>query len=238
MTVEINAKEFVDWLFTVPVQKSMKPMRAAQATAVSRRLAELAHSKPELNFLWGLATDVWKQTMFLPDGRVATNEECTEFLREFKPYFLNHDLDTAFAAIAETLDVKGPRIPRDPTMVDYRTVERMLYVPAQVKIKRSGKKPPPDDLSERIGIAVHVMTEAQCTRPAAAVAAALRKSDVLPEYCTVAHVTSRYKARGARNPLWKETIPFWLESYWRCLHPELVDTHPQPPEFVFLKCDC
>jgi hypothetical protein len=132
LIVEINAKEFVDWLFGLPLKKLIKPMRAAQAIAVARRLAELANSQPEFYFLWDLAADVWRLLLFVPDGRVATNEQCTRFLNDYRPYFLNRDLKTAVAAIDKTADVQGPRIARNPDQIEYR-----LERPVPLRASRS-----------------------------------------------------------------------------------------------------
>jgi len=243
LIVEINAKEFVDWLFQLPLKKLIKPMRAAEAIAVARRLAELAHSHPELKFLWDLAIDVWRLLIFIPEGRVATNASCTHFLNDYGPYFLNHDVKGAVAAIEKTAEVQGPRIARNRNRVEYRIERAVLYAPAVAYGRRTSRRPPADDISERIGAAIDAMTEAKCGRPIASVADSIRRSGLLSkEYCTISHITSRNKSTGPRMPLSKQECPTWLTSYWHTLHPEYISKSVADPEwperFVFIRCDC
>jgi hypothetical protein len=243
LIVEINAKEFVDWLFGLPLKKLIKPMRAAQAIAVARRLAELANSQPEFYFLWDLAADVWRLLLFVPDGRVATNEQCTRFLNDYRPYFLNRDLKTAVAAIDKTADVQGPRIARNPDQIEYRLERPVPYAPAVVSGPRTSRRPPADDISERIGVAVDAMTEAKCGRPAASVVDSIARSGLLSkEYCTISHITSRSKSSYPRASLTKQEGSIWLMSYWHAQHPEYVSKSVADPEwperFVFTQCDC
>jgi len=243
LIVEINAKEFIDWLFRLPRKKLMKPVRASDAVAVARRLAELANTQPELSFLWDLATDVWRLLLFVPDGRVATNARCTQFLNDCSPYFLNRDLKAAVAAIEKTADVQGPRFPRNPNQIEYRIERPVLGAPAMTSGPRTSRRPPADDISERIGVAIDAMTEANCGRPVASVVDCVRNSRLLPEeYCTISHITSRSKSPYRRAPLTQQEGSIWLMSYWRTLHPEYVSKSVADPEwperFVFLKCDC
>jgi hypothetical protein len=243
LIVEINAKEFVGWLFSLPVKKLMKPVRANDAIAVARRLAELANSEPELNFLWGLAADIWKFLIHIPDGRVATNEQCSRFLDEFGPYFPAHDLKAVQRAIENAAQVEVPKMCHNPNQLEYRIERPVPYAPFLTYGPRRSKRPLADDISERIGVAIDAMTEAKCSRPVASVADALRRSGLLPgEYCTVPHVTSRSKSLGARIPLSQQESPDWLMPYWLKLYPEYVSKNVADPEwperFVFMKCDC
>lgn len=240
MIVELNAKEFLGWLFRLPTKKLIRPLRAAQAIAVARRLAEIADSQPELS---GLATDVWKLLLRLPVGKFATNAQCVRFIEDYAPYFLAHDLKAALAAIAMTADVPAPRMAGNPNQIEYRVERPVLYAPAVVYGPQTSRRPPADDLSERIGVAVDVMTEAKCRRPVAIVADSLKGSGLLPEaYCTVSHVSSRSKSLGPRTPLSQQQNPVWLMCYWHALHPEYVSksfADPEWPErFVFTQCDC
>jgi len=82
LTVEIKAKEFVDWLFKLPSKKLIKPLRPGNVVAVGRRLAGLAVTQPDMNFLLGLAQDIWSLLIQVPEGRIATNEECERFLHD------------------------------------------------------------------------------------------------------------------------------------------------------------
>jgi hypothetical protein len=242
LTAKIHAKDFVEWLFKLPPKKLTKPMRAADLIAVSRRLGELANAKPELNFLRDLAADIWKLLIYLPDGRIATNEQCLRFLDEFEPFFADHDLKSALAAIEKAGDVPLRRFSKDSRIAEYRIVRSVAFVPALVQGPKSSKKPPTDDISERIGVAIDAMTEAKCKRPIASVVDAARASGLLPATsCTVSHITSRNRSHGARIPLSQQQDPIWLMSYWHSLHPEYASksvADPEWPKFVFLKCDC
>jgi hypothetical protein len=44
LIVEVNAKQFIDWLLQLPSKKLMKPLEANKVVAVGRRLAELEAS--------------------------------------------------------------------------------------------------------------------------------------------------------------------------------------------------
>ena len=240
MIVELNAKEFVEWLWRLPAKRLIRPLRAAQVIAVARRLALLADSQPELS---GLATDVWRLLLRVPDGKVATNAQCARFLEDYAPYFLAHDLKAALAAIARTADVPAPRMAGNPNQIEYRIQRPVLYAPAVFYGPRTSRRPPADDLSERIGVAIDAMTEAKCTRPVAIVADSLKRSRVLPEaYCTISHITSRSKSLGPRTPISHQESPVWLTFYWHTLHPEYASktvADPEWPErFVFTQCDC
>jgi hypothetical protein len=242
LTVEINAKSFVEWIFRLPLKKLTKPMRAADWIAVSRRLGELAKAKPEFNFLSDLAADIWKLLVYLPDGPRASNERCMRFLDEFEPFFPTHDLKKALAALKDADDVPVQRFSKGARVAEYRIVESIPFVPAVVQGPKRSKRPPTDDISERIGVAIDAMKEAECSRHLARVAEALEPSELLPaEYCTIPHITSRYKSLGARIPLSQQEVPMWLMSYWHSLHPEYASktwADPEWPQFVFQKCDC
>jgi hypothetical protein len=242
LIVEINAKKFVDWLLGIPTKKLMKPVRAAEVVSVSRRLAELASSNMERNFLWELTADVWRLLIRVPEGKVAANEECVRFLEDFRPFFPKHDWPKVLDVLKTTGDVQVPRFSRNPK-VEYRIEKPTLHVPAYTGGPRMRRKQPTDDISERISVAVDAMTEAHCTRPLAVVAVALRDSGLLPkEYSTVQHVRSRNKTRSDRVPLAQQEVPIWLMSYWHSLNPEYalktVADPEWPKKFVFRKCDC
>ncbi len=240
MIVEINAKEFVDWLLRLPAKKLIRPMRAAEAVAVARRLAELADSQAELR---GLITDVWSLALRVPDGKIASNAECERFLQDYAPYFPNHDLKAALAAIKKTADVPTPRMARNPNQIEYRIERPVPFAPAAVYGPRTSRRPAVDDLSERIGVGIDAMTEAKCRRPVVVVADSLKTIGIVPEaYCTISHVTSRAKSLGSRTPLLHQQPPVWLMCYWHTLHPEYFSKTAADPEwperFVFTQCDC
>jgi hypothetical protein len=243
LVIQINAKEFVDWLFKPPVKRRMKPVQASEAIAVARILAELANSQSELNFLWDLAAEIWRQLIYLPEGRVATNEQCGRFLDQFGPYFPGHDLKRAQRALEKTAHIKGARISRNSSRLEYRAEKPVPHAPSVVYGPRTSKRPPADDISERIGVAMKAMTEAGCSRPAASVGDALRKAKLLPApYCTVTHVISRREALRAGKPQSLQEISIWLICYWDSLHPESTlktAADPEWPEsFVFERCNC
>jgi hypothetical protein len=149
-------------------------------------------------------------------------------------------LKTAVAAIDKTADVQGPRIARNPDQIEYRLERPVPYAPAVVSGPRTSRRPPADDISERIGVAVDAMTEAKCGRPVASVVDSIRRSGLLSEeYCTISHITSRSKSSYRRASL---TGSIWLRSYWHTLHPEYVSKSVADPEwperFVFTQCDC
>ena len=242
MIVEVDPKHFVDWLFRLPRKKLMRRLRANEVIAVGRRLTEeLAYARPDLN-LDRLAVDIWK-LLVPPQGRVATNEQCLRFFDDFRPYFLGTDLTEAFASLKRSTEVQVSRTPSDPGRLEYRIESPILFVPAAVYGPKTSKRPPGDDVSDRIGTAIDAMTEARCTRPMAYVADALRKTKLLPaQYCSVSHVASRNKALGPRKPLTRQEVPIWLFSYWHSQHPEYVSKTSAdlewPERFVFAKCDC
>jgi hypothetical protein len=240
LIVEIKAKEFVDWLLRLPAKKLIRPMRADAAVAVARRLAELVNSQPELR---GLIADVWSLALRVPDGKIATNAQCLRFLEDYSPYFTAHNLQAALAAIAQTADVPSPRMARNPNQIEYRIERPVAFAPAAVYGPRTSKRPPVDDVSERIGVAIEAMTEAKCRRPVASVSDSLRATGLLPEtYCTISHVTSRAKSLGPRSPLLDQGNLAWLMCYWHNLHPEYFSKTAADPEwperFVFTQCDC
>jgi hypothetical protein len=240
LTVELNAKKFVEWLLRLPPKKLIRPMQASEAVAVARRLAELADSQPEF---WALASDICALLLRVADGKIATNAQCERFLRDYAPYFSNHNLTAALAAIKKTTDVPTPRMARNPNQIEYRIERPVAFAPAAVYGPRTSRRPPADDVSERIGVAIDAMTEAKCRRPAAVVADSLRTFGILPkEYCTISHVTSRSKSLGPRTPLLHQETPAWLMSYWRTLDPEHSSKSAADPEwperFVFKQCDC
>jgi hypothetical protein len=243
LIVEFNAKEFVDWLFMLPSKRLMKPIRAAEAVAVARRLGELANSKPELNFLWRIAEDIWKFLNHVPDGKVATNEQCAVFLADFSPYFPAHDLKTAITVIENAPDIAVPRMSRNPNQVEYRIERPTRFAPAALYGPRTSKRPPVDDISVRIGIAVDAMTEADCSRPTASVADAARRCGLLPsQYCTSPHIISRIKRLAGHTRLSLKEPDIWLMSYWYTKYPEYLSKSVADPEwperFVFMKCNC
>jgi hypothetical protein len=245
LIAEIDAKEFVEWLLRLPAKKRIRPMQSDEITAVARRLGELAISQPESNVLTGLATDVWKQLLLrVPDGRVATNSECVRFLEEYAPCFLNHDVKAAIAAIQKGTVAQGTHVRRKPNQIEYVIEDRVLLVPSAERRTRTGGRPPADDRSERIGVAVDAMTKAECSRPIAIVTDSMKRSGrFLKEYCTIPHVTSRSKSTRIWLPLSKQQMcDNWHRIYWYTLHPEHVsipDTDPEWVErFVFTKCDC
>ena len=230
----------MEWLLRLPLKKLIRPMRAAEAVAVARRLAELADSQPELR---GLIADVWSLALRVPDGKIATNAQCTHFLEDYAPYFPNHDLTAALAAIKKTAEVATPRMARNPNQIEYRIERPVAFAPAVVYGPRTSRRPAADDLSERIGVAVEAMKEAKCRRPVAVVTDSLRTFGILPkEYCTISHVTSRSKSLGTRKQLLQQENPAWLMSYWRTLYPEHRSKSAADPEwperFVFTQCDC
>jgi hypothetical protein len=242
LILEVDPKHFVDWLFRLPRKKLMRRRRANEVIAVGRRLTELAYARPDLN-LDRLALDVWKLLVHLPDGRVATNEQCLRFFDDFGPDFLGTDLTDALAALKRSAEVRVSRTPNDLKRLEYRIESPVLFVPSAVYGPKTGKRPPADDISERIGAANDAMKAARCTRPVAYVADALRETKLLPaEYCSISHVTSRNKALGSRIPLTRQEVPIWLFSYWQSQHPEYISKTSADPEwperFVFTKCDC
>jgi hypothetical protein len=242
LMVEVNAKQFVDWLLHLPTKKLMNPVRAADVTSVGRRLAELAYAKPELNFLSTLACDVWRLLINLPEGEVATNDDCIRFLEDFAPYLCSLDLRKAVAAIKSAPKVKAAKMSGNLKQLEYRMERPVLFAPAAFLGPRK-RKPPADDISERLGGVTDAMTAAQCTRPVAYVTEALRNSGLLEDhYCTIRHVGSRIKKLGARIPLERQEVSPWLLAYWHSRHPEYVSKTSGDPEwperFVFMKCDC
>lgn len=243
MIVKVNAKEFVDWLLHLPPMKRMKPMRATDVISVGRRLAELAHAKPELSFLSGLAFDVWRLLVHLPQGKVASNSDCIRFLENFAPYLPSHDLKAAVRTLRRTSGVKTTKIDQNPNQLEYRTELLIPFAPAAFFHPKRSKRPPVDDISERIGVSAYAMTKARCTHPITYVANALKKSEFLPgSYCTVSHVGSRIKKLGVPIPLTQQDVFPWLFAHWHNHYPghasKAQASLEWPESFVFKKCDC
>jgi hypothetical protein len=109
--------------------KLIRPMRAAEAVAVARRLAQLTESHPEL---WALATDVCALMLRVPDGKIATNAQYERFLKDYAPYFANYDLTVALAAIDKTADVSTSRTTGNPNQIEYRIERPVAFAPAVV----------------------------------------------------------------------------------------------------------
>ena len=216
-------------------------MRAAIAIAVARRLIELARSRTELLFLEDLVSHIMKLLYSVPEGKVATNAQCSRFIDEYASYFGAGAVKAALRAIEESNDVPSMQVPRNPNAVEYRMERPVPYAPfASYGPRRGTGRSPVDDISERIAIAVDAMKEAGCGRPVASVVDSMRETSLIADaYCTNSHVTSRMRALGQRIPETRQESPKFLTAYWHSLHPSMTVADLEWPErFEFMQCDC
>lgn len=181
MVVDLNAKEFIRWLFSLPELKRVKPLRKSVAEAVSRRLLQIASSEPDHALLKQLAMDVLMLSTRLGRARVASNDECKRFLNDYTAYLLGRDLKAAAALIANAPSRQDDRTPLNRHMVEYRTNRIVPFAPAFTARPRTRRRLPQDDISERICTALDALLLADCTRAATCVAEFLKNSRLLPQ---------------------------------------------------------
>lgn len=239
MVVELNAKDFIRWLFHAPILKRMKPLQLSEAVGVSRRLLTMAASQPDPTPLRQLATDIMTSTVRFNATPVASGAECEQFFEDFAPYLLGHDLE----AIKELLKHEGSEalsVAVNPGAIEYRAQQVVPSAPMLVNGPRTRTKLPSDDISERICTALDALKASKCTRPAACVSELLKESPLLTRTSsTVNHVLSREKRfRGHTGWLGQK----WPYFYWKSLDPANTSrtvADPEWPErFAFTKCDC
>jgi hypothetical protein len=241
--VTIDPKDFVRWIFSLPILKRIKPLQVGSTAAVARRLVQLSRMQPELD-LRRLAIDV----LFVPGaGDVASNADCDAFLDNMASCLPGHDIDATLRLLRETSDPGRTSI-ASGCGIEYRALSAMPGAPMYMSMHKFKKRMPSDDVTWRICEALDVMTAAQCTRPATVVANVLKehyskKGGILQEaYCTVQHVRSRYKSFPERVPTLQQELPPWLYHYWCSLVPEnagkSVADREWPERFVISKCDC
>src|SRR5271156_5750108 len=93
----------------------------------------------------------------------------------FFKYFPSETLTKTFAAInegalRETADLG------ESTVINYRAVGSARHVPAGFVTPKRNRRPQPDDISLRMLLAHRAMKSAGCSKPAAAVVDALKKT--------------------------------------------------------------
>ena len=157
----------------------MKPLRADDASAVARRLFQLAHAHPEDRDtnLESLAQAIWMLPFHRAEGKVASSDACVSFLREFGAYLLGHDIEQAQTLLSQTQQRESRYNP--PAGLEYRTPDPVLLAPMMAYTPREHRKPPQDDISERICIAFDAMSAASCRRPLVSVTEALKMSGLV-----------------------------------------------------------
>lgn len=221
----------------MPPKKRIRPFVESEIVAVGRRLEQIAGSRPELRTL---VADVWRMMLRTGGAHVAGNVECIRFLRDYSPYLVGHDIDSIVAAIERDSDVRASEIPPPVEQIEYRLDGMVLFAPAAEYRPRYNSRPPADDVSDRIRVAIDAMAAARCTHPVASVRDAAKSTGLLPErYCTCSHITSRKRSARPMTPLLQDVLPVWPLSYWQALHPDAASRPSEwPAQFVFMKCDC
>jgi hypothetical protein len=139
--------------------------------------------------------------------------------------------------IRRSEDVAMARPVRNPKVLEYRVEHQVPFAPAVTYRPTFSKRPPSDDISERIGIALYVMKEAKCSHALARVRDALASSGLVPgAYCELPNIKSRVqKTRKVAH----EEILMWLRCYWQSKNAEFNPAVVTDwPEFVLAKCDC
>ena len=255
--VELDAKAVIRWWFRSPMRR-MKPLREHDAAAVARRLLIIAfltdHGGLERlpagsHAIKLLAADIL--TLGLLRGirppSVASGDECMRFLNEYSPLLAVHDLSDALALNAKVADDINIRL--SPTRLEYRADDPEPLSPS-ISYRAKRKKPPPDDISERICDGLEMLQAAQCSRSVACITELVRESGLLRQSypdvksITTQHISSRIKKvrrTPGYIPLLKREYAPPLFGYWENLDPANMQksaTDPDWPEFFFAKCNC
>lgn len=225
--VEIDVREYVTWLIRQPELPRIKEIDQTKTIQAARLLWNLAHSAGDPAAIQGLALCLAEIAVRHGRGKMATPWDCRSLLANLAPLIGDRICKLGITEVSR-IEAGYPDTVEVPAeYVNYRLRSEGMVIGT---LKKPRGKPPDNDFSWRLAVAVEALKESGCITHFATLAEML--SDSTNDNWTAQRIESRIKKNRLRAvEVWPEAI--WKERFWAERNPGYWDK-PMPVAQPFI----